>query len=160
MEKVFLWLYRTGCYFIPGGTALWCFVIENLVDKDVSVMAKIGCSGVFVLALMVFITIFFANKAFKSKNQKYEKEAIKELDNDKKKEIIAKWEKNERNEELFHNTIFLVIFICLAFLVTLLESKIVSLRGVLWFMVGSISAGLGCNVIRFGIATKNSKYKK
>ena len=79
MENVFKWLYRTGCYFIPGGTALWCFVIENLLDKEVSVMAKIGCCGVFALILMVIITIFFANKAFTKKNQKLEKMAIKEL---------------------------------------------------------------------------------
>lgn len=156
MENLFKWLYRAGCYFIPGGTALWCFVFENLFDKEVSVMAKIGCAGVFVLILMVIITIFFANKSFKKKNQKLEKEAIKEMDNVKKQEIINKWETNEKNQELFNNTIFLAIFVCLAFLVTLLESKLLSLRGVLWFMVGSISAGLGCNVIRFKVI-KNKK---
>jgi len=154
MESVFKWLYRAGCYYIPGGTALWCFVIENLVDKDVSVMAKIGVSGVFVLALMVIITIFFANKSFTKRNQKLEKQAIKEMDNDKKKEIIAKWEKNEANQELFHNMIFLVCFICLALLVTLLESKLLSLRGVLWFMVSSISTGLGCNFVRYKFCKK------
>lgn len=148
-EKIFKWLYRAGCYFIPGGTALWCFVIENLMDKEVSVIAKIGVCGVFVIFLMIIITIFFANKSFTKKNQKLEKLAIKELDNDKKKEIIAKWEKNEQNQELFQNTIFMVVFIGLAVLVTLLESKLVSLRGVLWFMVASIATGLGCNVVRY-----------
>src|SRR5574344_1773269 len=148
MESVFKWLYRAGCYFIPGGTALWCFVIENLIDKEVSVIAKIGCCGVFALVLMVIITVFFANKAFTQKNQKLEKLAIKEMDNEKKQQIITKWEKNEQNQELFKNTIFLICFVGLAFLVSMLESKLLSLRGVLWFMVGSISAGLGCNVIR------------
>lgn len=157
MENVFKWLYRTGCYFIPGGTALWCFVIENLLDKEVSVMAKIGCCGVFVLVLMIVITVFFANKAFTKKNQKLEKQAIKELDNEKKQQIIKQWEKNEENQELFHNTIFLICFVGLALLVTLLESKLLSLKGVLWVMVTSISAGLGCNVIRFKCCKHKNK---
>lgn len=160
-EKVFKWLYRTFEFFVPCGIALYTFLIEKLINKDISITSKLGISGVFALVLMIVIAVFFMGKHFRVKEQKLEKEAIKELDNEKKAKIIQKMNKNEAKQELFHNACFFAPFLIMYFLVILIEKSMIEMRGTLFFIVLSMAIGFGFNgVSQYLHANANNKEKK
>ena len=56
-EKIITWVYRTFSYIIPGGIALYTFLIDKLLDSNVSVTAKIGVSGIFCLVIILLIVL-------------------------------------------------------------------------------------------------------
>lgn len=155
MEKVLKWVYRTLCYYLPCGFILYNFVIENLLSNEVSIMSKIGVSGVFVLAILIILCIFFVNKAYNKKESELEKLSIKAIDLQEREKLITEWEKTEKNHSIFKNLIMLAIVVVLTILVALLESKILSLRGTMIAFTMSFLSGEGCF-----IAYKNMEYNK
>ena len=147
MDKVFLWLYRIFSYFVPGGIALYFCVIDELMKKDVSVMAKIGLSGVFVHACMVLIAIYFLGKHYRKTLTKLTDQILECMDDDKKRELIQKKHEIEAKQDIFHNLIFIAPFLICYFVVCLIENQMVSLRGPLFAICCSMAAGLGFNGI-------------
>ena len=80
-EKVTKWLYRIFTYLVPGGIALYTFLIEKLISKDISITAKLGISGIFVLIIVVLIAVYFLGKHFRKRITKLTDEIIMCLDN-------------------------------------------------------------------------------
>ena len=153
--KVFTWLYRTFCYFVPSGIALWLFLIKNLINNEISVMAKVGMSGIFVLAIMFVIAIYFYGKHFTTSINKVTNEILECLDNNKKVELIAKKRKLEARQEMFRNICFVAPFVLMWLLCALIESKVISLRGTLMTICVSMAIGLGLNGISQWLKTRS-----
>lgn len=147
METLLLWVYRTLSYFLPGGIMLWTFVIENMLSEEVSWTSKLGASGIFILVVMIILCIFFVNKEFTKREQKYEKLSIKEIDLQKREEYIKKWKVVEKNHEIFKNILMLAVLLTLTLLISLLETKLLSLRGTMITICTSFAGGTGINVI-------------
>ena len=145
MQTFLLWVYRTLTYFAPAGILLWTFVIENILNKEVNVITKIGAGGIFILIILLFVCIFFINSAYNKKEKELEKLSIREIDTEKRAEIIHKWEKVEKNHKLFKQCLLLGVVLTVTLLVILLESKILALRGTLISIC--VSMGLGTLVL-------------
>lgn len=152
--KIFTWLYRTFCYFVPGGVALWLFLIESLIDKEISILAKIGMGGIFIIVIMFVIAIYFYGKHFKTSINKVTNEILECLDNNKKTELIAKKRKLEAKQEMFRNICFVAPFVIMWVLCTLIENKIISLRGTLMTICLSMAVGVGLNGVAQWLKTK------
>lgn len=153
--NIFIWLYRTFCYFVPGGLALWLFLIENLIDKEVSTFQKISCSGIFILILIVCIAVYFYGKHFDKTIQKITNEILECLDDSKKTELISKKRKIEAKQDIFKNACFIAPFIIMWLLCCVIEKGIISLRGTLMTISISMASGLGFNSIAQAIKCKS-----
>ena len=146
-EKVFTWLYRTFTYIVPSGIMLWSFVIEKLFKKDVSLMAKLGVSGTFVLVVMVIIGAFFYNKRLVKKITDITNQCIECVDNEEKSKLVEKKKKLEMKLDIFHNLCFIVPFIVVWAILCFVENGVVSLRGTMLVICSSMAVGFGFNVI-------------
>lgn len=146
-QKIFTWLYRIFCYIVPCGLTLWTFLIENLLNKEVTFMSKMGVSGIFVLAIIAIIGIFFYGKYLRNAVSKTTNEILECLDDIKKAELIAKKKKYEARQEIFHNACFVAPFVLIWLLCALIESKVISLRGTFMTISLSMLAGLGFNCV-------------
>ena len=87
-EKIFTWLYRTFSFLVPMGIAIYTFLLEKLLDNNVSVMGKIGVGGIFILVIVLLIGVFFFGKFLKKKISKTTDEIIVCIDNEKKQKLI------------------------------------------------------------------------
>lgn len=154
-SKIFLWLYRSFSYFVPLGLSLWAFLIENLINKEVSVMSKIGVSGLFILVIAVVIGVYFYGKHFRTAISKVTNEILECLDNDKKIKLIEKKRKLEARQELFHNVCFVAPFVLVWLLCSLIEKKVISLRGIMMTISLSMAIGLGFNGVCQWFKTKS-----
>ena len=153
-EKILLWGYRIFSYIVPGGFALWTFVIEKLIDNNVSLATKMGVSGMFMLALMVIIAVYFVGRHFRNKITKLNNKILEELDNDKKAILIAKKRKIESMQEIYHNAIFIAPFLGMFLLVLMVEKQMVSIRGILGFVCISMAIGMGFNGVKQWLHSK------
>lgn len=144
-QKVFVWLYRTFTYFVPGGIAIWQFLIETLVDKEVTVTQKLGVGGIFTIALMAIIAVYFYGRHFKKKITELNNEILVCLDEDKKKELVLLKQKIESKQEMFHNACFIAPFIAFWLLLVCVENGVMSLRGTMLFVCISMAVGMGFN---------------
>lgn len=144
-STIFKWLYRSFEYFVPAGIALWQFLISSLVNKEITVMQKIGVSGLFVVIIMVIIGVYFYGKHFKTAITKVTNEILECLDDAKKTELIAKKKKLEAQQEIFRNICFLAPFAIAWLLCSMIENGVVSLRGTMLFITLSMATGLGFN---------------
>lgn len=153
-QKIFIWLYRTFCYFVPCGLTLWSFLIENLLNKEVTIMSKMGVSGIFVLAIIGIIGIFFYGKHLRATISKTTNEILECLDDSKKAELIAKKKKYEARQEIFHNACFVAPFVLIWLLCVLIESKVISLRGTFMTISLSMLSGLGFNCVAQALKQK------
>lgn len=156
MKKIFYWLYLAFCYIIPCGLLFYTFVVENIANKNVSVMAKLGASGIFALTVCIIVGIIVVNKIFANKEKKYEKLSIKEVDLQKREEYINKWNKIEKYHNIFKQCLMLAVIITITLLVALLESKLLALRGTMITM--SILFGIG--VVFFSLNENAKETKK
>ena len=147
MQNIFIWLYRIFSFFVPGGIALYTFLISSLLKEEVSVVQKIGVVGVFTLIVMAIIAVYFVGKHFKNSLNKITNEILECMDNETKTKLIARKRKIEAKQELFRNLCFLVPFIILWLLCVTIEKGIISLRGTLMFICLSMGAGFGFNNI-------------
>ena len=160
LEKLFMWLSRIFTYFVPSGIALYTFLITKLIDKDVSLTAKIGVSGIFVLVIVVIIAIYFLGKHFRKKLAKINDEILVCIDNSKKIELINKRKKVEAKQEMFHNAIFLAPFLICYLIVFMIEKSMLDMRGTLFFVCASMVVGFGFNGVKQWLYTKESSANK
>lgn len=160
MQYLFKWLYRTLSYFIPAGILLYTFVIENLMNKEITWYAKLGVSGIFVLVILIFVCIFIINNLFIKRAKYYEEMSIKEIDLEKRAEYIKKWNSVEKYHTLFKQCLILVVFICLTLLISLLETKLLALRGTMITICISFGVGTGFNFVYKDIEQKQKASKQ
>lgn len=153
-QNIMLILYRVFEFLVPSGIVLWSFLIEKLVENKVSITAKIGCAGIVVFVIMVLIAVYFLKKHFRNKITKLTNKVLECLDNEEKKKLIIEKRKVEKWQEIFHNACFVAPFIIALLVVNLLETQMLSLRGVLFGVVSSMCVGFGFNVILQNLKTK------
>lgn len=158
-EKIFIWLYRVFSFFVPGGIALYTFLIEKLLDNSVSITTKLGISGLFVLVLMVVIAIFFLGKFFKKKISELNDKILISTDLAEKEKLIAKRKKYDARQEIFHNCCFIAPFLIGYFLMILAEKKCIEIRGTLFFVSLSMAIGLGFNGVSQWLYSHEKKQK-
>lgn len=156
-EAILGWISRTFTLFIPCGFALWTFVIEKLFDNEVSIMAKVGVSGIFLIAVMFIIAVFFYGKHLKKKIQKITKDIIVCMNTTEKAALILKLSKEEAKQELFSNACFFAPFVLIYFILMLVEKKVMDLRGIFGTISISMAVGLGFNGWAQWLHTKNAK---
>lgn len=156
---LFTWLYRVFCYLVPGGYALYAFLIDTLISEQTSVWDKVSCSAIFVVALMVIIAVFFYGRHLKKKINDITNQCIECVDNVQKADLVAQKKKWEAKQEMFRNACFVAPFIIAWFIVAMIEKQVVSLRGTLMVVSISMCAGLGFNGIAQWIKCKSNKEK-
>ena len=147
-QTIMKWLYRTFCYIIPSGIAMWTMLIDNMINKEVSVWSKISGAGIFALVVIVLIAVLFFGRFLKKKHQKYVDEIIVCTSDQLKEELIAKKAKVEKVQDLFANACFIAPFIVLWIVCGAIETGVVSLRGTLMAISLSMLAGFGVNIAR------------
>lgn len=152
--KIFLWLYRVFTYLVPSGGALYFFLIDTLINKELTWVDKLSAGAVFVFAIMVLIAIFFYGKHLKKQISKLTDEIIVTTDDNKKAELITKKAKIEGRQEIFHNACFVAPFVILWVVIVLIEKKIISLRGFLMVVAVSMCSGLGFDCVAVKIKQK------
>lgn len=156
-EKIYTWVYRTFSYIIPCGIALYTFLIDKLLDSNVSVTAKIGVSGIFCFVIIVLIAIYFYGRHLRKKLNSITNELLECVDIEKKKELVLKKRKIEAIQELFHNAIFLAPFVALYFIMLFVEKTAISMRGTLFYIMISMAIGFGFNGFLQWIKTHDKK---
>lgn len=155
METVFFWLHIFFSYIATGGLLLYTFVIENILNDEVTLIAKLGATGIFILAICLVIGVVIINKLFAKREEKFEKLSIKEIDTNKRAEYILKWESTEKWHNIFKQCLMLGVLVMLTLLVGLLETKLLAFRGTMTTITISYAIGL----VFFGIY-ENYKLKK
>lgn len=153
-ENIVQLFYRIFTFLVPGGIVLWNLLIEKLIDSNVSVVAKIGCAGIFALIVIILIGIHFLKKHFTRTISKINDKILLCTDETKKKELIQKRRKVEKWQEIFNNACFLAPFVIAYFLVIMIENAMISLRGTLLIIVLSMGAGFGFNVFLRNLIAK------
>lgn len=156
-QKVFTWLSRIFTLFVPSGVVLWTFLIEKLIDNNVSVMSKLGLSGIVILAIMVVLAVYFYNRHLKKKITKLTNDCIECLDNEQKHELVEKKKKCEARKEILHDFCFLVPFILIWLVLCFVEKGVVSLRGTMLIVCISMSAGFGFSCVTEWLKSKGIK---
>lgn len=134
-------------YLVPGGVALWEMLISTLINNNVTVMQKIGVGGIFVIAIILIVAVFFYGKHLNRTIEKITNQCIECIDNEKKKELIIKKRKAEAKRDLFSNAIFVSIFVIAWLIVACIEKQVIAIRGTLMIVVISMATGLGFNGI-------------
>ena len=155
--NIFTWCYRVFMYLVPGGVALWETLIKSLIDGNFTIMAKIGVSGIFVIAIILIIAVFFYGKHLNKVIEKITNQCIECMDNEKKKELITKKRKAEAKRDLFSNAVFVSIFVIAWLIVSCIEKGIVSMRGTLMVVVISMAIGLGFNGLAQWVKVKGGE---
>lgn len=156
-EEISKWLYRSFMYFVPGGFALYTFVIEKLMDDNVSWVGKIGVSGIFIVAVMFLIAVFFLGKYFRKRVSNITNQILECMDDAQKLVLIEKKRKIEAKQELFHNAIFLAPFVIIYVLLILVEKQTISLRGTFGTICISMAIGMGFSVLEQYLHVKGAK---
>ena len=162
LTKTQKFFYIGSVAFSYGGTigiALWSFLLEKLVKNEVSIMAKIGCTGIVIIALMIVLSIVFYNRHITKKldtNEMQQKDIMKEMlietDEEKKKQLREKLVEYENYEikiktrkAIFKNAILCGVFVLLTMLFFLAEKACISMRGIFFGMSSTLLIGFGFN---------------
>lgn len=154
---LFTWVSRTFLYLVPCGYTLWTFLIETLISEEATMWDKLSCSSIVVVCLIGVIAIFFFGKFLNKKITDYTNLCIECVDNNKKRELVLKKKKWEARQEIFRNACFVAPFIIGWFIISLIEKKVVSLRGTLMVISISMSTGFGFNSLTQWLKTKEAK---
>jgi len=144
--NLFLFLFRLFSYVIPLLIVIWCFVIENIINKEVTIWAKIGCAGIVALVIVFLFAIHFIKKHFNKKLSKLTDKIIMCTDESKKLVYIKKKRKVEMWQELFGNICIIIPFAVLLALINMIETQMLSLRGIFFFVVISMIVGFVFNI--------------
>lgn len=162
LTKMQKFLYIGNIAFSYGGTtgiALWSFLFEKLIKNEVSIMAKIGCTGIVTIGLMIVLTIVFYNRHTTKKldeNEMKQKDIMKEMlmeaDEEKKKQLREKLVEYENYElkvkakkTIFKNAILCGVFVLMTLLFYLAEKACISMRGIFFGMSSTLLIGFGFN---------------
>ena len=157
MEKLFYWLHMGLSYFAPSGLLLYSFVIENILSKEITTMSKIGVCGLFVMVVCIILCLTLVNRGFKKKEQKYQQLSIKEIDLAKREKHIKEWNNISLVHDIFKQGITLAILVVITLLVTMLESKILALRGTLTAICVMYGSGTFCYGVHKNLKNNNAK---
>lgn len=158
--KIMLWLYRSFTYFLPAGLALWTFVVDKLIDNNVSIIAKIGVSGIFIIVVVALIGLHFyknhfqiaINKLTLANNDLTDRILLTTSDEEKtelleQKQIIRdKILKKQTIQSLVQNISFVAPFVLCWLACMLIEKQMVSLRGTFLPIILSMSIGFVFNI--------------
>lgn len=155
--NILVWCYRIFCYLVPCGYALWDFLIKNLIEKDITIMQKLGLSGIFIGVIMFLIAVFFYGRHLKKQKDKYTDLCIECTDETKKKEYIAKKHKIESKQDLFRNICFIAPFVLMWLLMSSIERGVVSLRGTFMCISISMAVGFGFNGLAQWVKNRGDK---
>ena len=142
-----LFLFRLFTYILPLAIFIWCFVIENAMSNEVSVWTKIGCGGIFVLIIAFLFAIHFVKRAFNKNISKLSDKIIMSTDENKKLELINKKLKVEAWPAIFGNICLIIPFAMALCLINMIETQMISLRGVFFAVVVSMLIGLAINFL-------------
>ena len=158
-EKFF---YITHCVFSYFGSAfvtLWAFLIEKITRDDISIVTKMGLTGILCLVILIILTIVLVNRHINKKletnneqQQDIMKQMLIETDTDKKEKMRLKLVEleNYRVKVKAHRTIFkdavlCGVFVFLTLLFFLAEKKVVELRGTFMGISSCLLLGCGFN---------------
>lgn len=158
-EQIFTWCYRIFTFFVPGGVVLWSFLIEKLIDQEVSYFTKIGVGGITILAIIIITAVFFLGKHFRKKIIKINEDIntnMKDImlcTNEEQKALLTaelqsnsdKLKRVQARQEIFHNICFITPFLLAWLIVSLIETQAIELRGTLAFVTMSMAVGFGFN---------------
>lgn len=154
-ENVLLVCYRVFTYIFPTGLLFWNLIIDKLLDKNVSVMARIGCGGLFLLIAMLLVAVFILGRYFKKTLEQLTDKIIDCTDEEKKQKLIAKKKQVAKWQEIFRNACIVAPFVVLLILANLIERGAVTVRGTLMLIVTSLCAGFGFNITAQNLIAKN-----
>lgn len=154
-ENLLLMVYRIFSYLVPSGMIIWSCVIDKILDPEITLIQKIGCSGLVVLIGCVIIAVIFLGRHFTKTIKKLNDKILICIDDEKKKQLIEKRKQVEKWQAIFKNACFVAPFIIALIVCNLLESKILSLRGSLTIIVISLCTGFGFNFIAQDLISKN-----
>ena len=156
-EKVFYWLSFTFTYIAPALFTLYTFVIEKVMDNKVSIVAKIGMSGIFLFAVLAITAIFLYNKYLIKKIEKIRDKMIESTDINEKLALKNKKHKLESRLDIFHNIIFITPFILMYLMLVMAENWAISMRGTMGTICISMAIGLGLNGVKQWLHIKGEK---
>lgn len=154
-QNALLVCYRIFTYLFPSGLMLWCLVVDKLLSNEVSLMAKIGCGGIFFIVALLVVAVVMLGRHFKNTIEDLNDKLIDCVDMDKKKELLEKKKKVRKWQEIYRNACIVAPFVAILLLVNLLESGIVTFRGMLTAVTLSMCVGFGFNVIAQNLIVKN-----
>lgn len=154
-ENLLLIFYRIFTYLVPSGMVIWSCVIDKLLDDEITLAQKLGCSGLVVLVACVIIAVVFLGRHFTKTIKNLNDKILICTDDAQKKELVANRKQVEKWQATFKNACFVAPFIVGLIVVNLLESKILSLRGSLTVIVISLCTGFGFNTVAQELIAKN-----
>lgn len=154
-QNVLLIFYRIFTYLFPSGLLLWNLVIDKLIRNDVSVVEKIGFSGLFLLIVMALIAVIMLGRHFRKTIEKLNDKIIDCADEEKKRELIEKKKKVKKWQEIYRNACIVAPFIIALVLVIMIEKGMISLRGTLTMITISLCTGFGFNTVAQNLIAKN-----
>lgn len=154
-ENVLLVCKRVFTYIFPSGLLIWNLLIDKLIDSNVSVTAKIGCGGLFLLIALVLVAVVMLGRHFKKTIEEINEKLLDCTDAEEKEKLVAQKKKVKKWQEIYHNACLLAPFIVLLVAVNLLENGLVTFRGTLMIIVTSMSAGFGFNITAQNLIMKN-----
>lgn len=162
-------------YIVPGGWALWTFVIEKIISQDIPATAKIGgIMGVLVLgALLICAVIFYGkwlNKRIETATKRKDEindSLITMLANqnttnmqplvDEKQALTIKIAKIKAHKDIFKNIILVVPFVALYIAFKMMADSLVNMANVIGVIALSMSTGFGLNGVTQYLKVKGAK---
>ena len=144
--NLILVLKRTFTYYMPIFTFTYATIIEKLTDENVSIMAKLGASGIVAMICFVLMLVYFVKKGYKKKIDDLNDKLLECIDMEQKRALIEEKKKTKSAYEIFNNIVFVVPFVVALFLVILIEQKMIAIKGVLFGVVIELVVGLGLNI--------------
>lgn len=154
-ENIMLICYRVFTWLFPCGLLVWNLIIDKLIDKNVSVVARIGCGGLFLLIALIIVAVIMLKKHFDKTIEQLNDKLLDCTDDEKKRELLAKKKDVKKQREIFKNACLLAPFIIVLVAVNLLENGLVTFRGTLMTIVLSMCAGFGFNCVAQSLISKN-----
>lgn len=158
-ENILLLFYRIFTYLFPSGLLMWNLVIDKLASNEVSVGAKLGCSGLFLLVIMALIAVIMLGRHFRKSIEKINDKLLDCTDDEKKLKLKEKKAKIKKWQEIYRNACIVAPFVIGLILVNLIEKGIVSFRGTLMIIVTSLCTGFGFNAFAQNLIAKDSENK-
>lgn len=144
-QNILRLFYRLFTFVVPMGFVLWTLVIDKLLDKDVSIMAKWGCAGTFALIVLALVGVYLTKRAFKKHIEKVNDKLLVCTDDDKKKKLVEKKNIIKKREALFRNICLIAPFIIAYVITSLIEKSMISVRGGILAIIISLMIGLVFN---------------
>lgn len=138
---------------------LWTFLIEKVTREDISIVTKMGLSGILAVIILGVLTIVLLNRHINKKletNDDQQKEIMKQLlietDETKKEELRTKLVELENyrvkvkaHRTIFKNAVLCGVFVLLTLLFFMAEKKVVEIRGVFMGVTSCLLIGFGFN---------------